>query len=198
MTGWLLISALLLTSELAIAESPLATPSPSHSPRLKPFKERLAAAETVQVQTNILGVKLDTSLDEAHRKLDSLGDSSKPSLEATKDAERDENERKVLWQLTKSDFSSVLVKTDDKERITYIAGFLRPGKEIPFTQIGQTEKAPILTDRTVAWDVVRPGQPLIRVVARGEKGKANSILVFVVKRPSIQQWPKEKAETSAE
>jgi len=38
----------------------------------------------------------------------------------------------------------------------------------------------MLTDRTVAWDVVRQGQPLIRVVARGENRKATSITFFVV------------------
>ena len=189
--SWLLVSLLFLlggaASELAIAEpsSASVSASPSNSPKLAPFRERLAAAQTVQVKTSILGLELNSSLEEAHRKLDSLGDLSKPSIEAAEEAEHYEKERKVLWQLAKSDFSSVLVKTDEKERIIYIAGFLRPGKEVPFTQVGQTEKAPILTDRTVAWDVVRPGQPLVRVVARGEKRKANSIIVFVVKKPPI-------------
>ena len=189
--SWLLVSLLFLlggaASDLAIAEpsSASVSASPSNSPKLAPFRERLAAAQTVQVKTSILGLELNSSLEEAHRKLDSLGDLSKPSIEAAEEAEHYEKERKVLWQLAKSDFSSVLVKTDEKERIIYIAGFLRPGKEVPFTQVGQTEKAPILTDRTVAWDVVRPGQPLVRVVARGEKRKANSIIVFVVKKPPI-------------
>ena len=189
--SWLLVSLLLLlggaASELAIAEpsSASVSASPSNSPKLAPFRERLVAAQTVQVKTSILGLELNSSLEEAHRKLDSLGDLSKPSIEAAEEAEHYEKERKVLWQLAKSDFSSVLVKTDEKERIIYIAGFLRPGKEVPFTQVGQTEKAPILTDRTVAWDVVRTGQPLVRVVARGEKRKANSIIVFVVKKPPI-------------
>jgi hypothetical protein len=165
----------------AIAE-PSPSPSPSKSPRLASFKERLAAAETVKVKTSILGLELDSSLEKAHETLDPLTDPAKPSVEAAEEAEHEEKEHKVLWQLTKSEFSSVLLKTDDKERVTYITGFLRPGKEIPFGEIGQTEKAPILTDRTVAWDVVRPNQPLIRVVARGEKRKAASITIFIVKR----------------
>jgi hypothetical protein len=165
----------------AVAE-PSPSASPSRSPRLASFKERLAAAETVKVETSILGLELDSSLEKAHEKLDPLGDPSKPLIEAAGEAEHDEKERKVLWHLAKSEFSSVLVKTDDTERITYIAGFLRPGKEISFAEIGQTDKAPIRTDRTVAWDVVRPNQPLIRVVARGEKRKATSITIFIVKR----------------
>jgi hypothetical protein len=93
------------------------------------------------------------------------------------------NEHKVFWQLAKSDFSSVLVKIDDKERITYILGSLRSGKEVPFDKIGELEKAPLLTDKVVGWDVVRPDKSLLRVVARGAERKASSITVFIVKRP---------------
>ena len=94
-----------------------------------------------------------------------------------------EGERKVSWQLAKTDYGSIFVKADEKERITYIAAYLRPGKEMPFDKIGQLEKAPVLTDRVVAWDVVRPNRPLIRIVARGSERKANSITMFIVKRP---------------
>ncbi len=176
---------ILLLLVTAGSEPAMAEPSPSAptaSSKLRSFKERLAAAESVKVKTNILGLELDSSLEKAHEKLDSLGNPARPSVEAAKEAKHDEEERKVLWRLAKSDFSSVLVKADDKERITYITGFLRPGKEVPFDKIGQTEKAPILSDRSVAWDVVRPNQPLIRVVARGEKRKATSITIFIVKR----------------
>jgi hypothetical protein len=80
-------------------------------------------------------------------------------------------------------YGSVFVKAHKKERITYIAAYLRPGKEMPFDKIGQLEKAPVLTGRVVAWDVVRPNRSLIRVVARGSERKANSITIFIVKRP---------------
>jgi len=159
-------------------------PSPSERPKLAPFEERLAAAESVKVQTVILGIELDSTLESAHSKLDSLGKPSATSLDgADAAAGRTEDERKVSWQLAKTDYGSVFVKADEKERITYIAASLRPGKEIPFDKIGQLEKAPVLTDRVVAWDVVRPNRPLIRVVARGSERKANSITMFIVKRP---------------
>ena len=159
-------------------------PSPSERPKLAPFEERLAAAESVKVQTVILGIELDSTLESAHSKLDSLGKPSATSLDGADEAAgRTEEERKVSWQLAKTDYGSVFVKADEKERITYIAASLRPGKEIPFDKIGQLEKAPVLTDRVVAWDVVRPNRPLIRVVARGSERKANSITMFIVKRP---------------
>jgi len=171
----------------APAPSSSASPSPSKDPKLAPFKERLAAAQSVKVQTAILGIELDSTLENAHSMLDSLGHpSARPLDRADEAAGRTEDEQKVSWQLAKTDYVSVFVKADEKGRITCIAAFLRPGKEMPFDKIGQLEKAPVLTDRVVAWDVVRPNRPLIRVVARGSERKANSITMFIVKRPRAE------------
>jgi hypothetical protein len=168
----------------ASTPSSAASPSPPKPPKLAPFKERLAAAQSVKVQTAILGIELDSTLESVHSKLDSLGDPTARSVaEGDEVAKRSEGEHKVSWQLAKTDYGSVFVKADKKERITYIAAYLRPGKEMPFDKIGQLEKAPVLTDRVVAWDVVRPNRPLIRIVARGSERKANSISMFIVKRP---------------
>jgi hypothetical protein len=161
-----------------------ASPFLSEPPKLAPFKERLAAAQSVKVQTAILGIELDSTLESAHSKLDSLGQAmTRPVDDGDEVAKRSEGEHKASWQLAKTDYGSVFVKADEKERITYIAAYLRAGKEMPFAKIGELEKAPVLTDRVVAWDVVRPNRPLIRVVARGSERKANSITMFIVKRP---------------
>jgi hypothetical protein len=163
---------------------PSASPSPSKRPKLAPFKERLAAAQSVEVQTAILGIELDSTLESAHSKLDSLGQSTARPVEGSDEAaSQTEGEHTVSWQLAKTDYGSVVVKADEKGRLTYVAAYLRPGKEMPFEKIGQLEKAPVLTDRMAAWDVVRPNRPLIRVVARGSERKANSITMFIVKRP---------------
>ena len=164
--------------------SSAASPSMSAPSKLAPFKERLAAAQSVKVQTAILGIELDSTVESAHSKLDSLGQlTARPVDEVSEAAERSEGDRKVSWQLEKTDYRSVFVKADEKGRITYIAAYLRPGKEMPFDKVGQLEKAPVLTDRVVAWDVVRPNRKLIRVVARGSERKANFITMFIVKRP---------------
>ena len=141
-----------------------ASPSLSKPPKLAPFKERLGAARSVKVQTAILGIELDSTLESAHSKLDSLGQPSVRPLDGAEEAARQtEGEHKVSWQLAKTDYGSVFVK--------------------PIEKIGQLEKAPVLTDPVVAWDVVRPNRLLIRVVARGSERKANSITMFIVKRP---------------
>ena len=167
---------------LASAPSSTISASPSSPPKLAPFKERLAAAKSVKVETAILGIELQSSLESAHAKLDPLGSFITPT-DAGNEVDKGEGEHRALWQLMKSDYASVFIKADKKERITFIAAYLRPGKEMPFEKIGQIEMAPVLTDRFVAWDVVRSNRPLIRVVARGSQRKANSITIFIVKRP---------------
>jgi hypothetical protein len=183
-THFSLLSATFIAGWLTLtATGQTPSPSPTRSLKLAPYKERLAAAKSVKVETALLGIELGSPLEAARAKLDPLRDSTKRVLEA--ETEAGESEHKVVWQLAKTDFASVYLKTDNKERITYIEGTLRGGKEIPFDKIGQLEKAPIHSDTLVAWDVVRSGRRLLRVVARGTKGKANSITIFVVKRPTI-------------
>jgi hypothetical protein len=159
-------------------------PSPSVNPgasSLATFEKRLAAAKSVKVRQDILGIKLDTALATARQHLDPLAaPDGRPPEEQPAETEA---EGKLLWKLSSSDYSSVLLKPDREDQITYILGLLRPGKEIPFEKIGEVAKAPIATDKVVAWDVVRPDRSLIRVVARGAGGKANSITIFLVKRP---------------
>src|SRR5207253_796148 len=137
---------------------------------------RLANAASVKVTMSILGIELGATLEQAHAKLDKLSDSAHQPK--TKEAGKgEEAEHKVLWQLAKSDYAQIYVKADEKERITYISAFLRPGKEIPFDKIGETKKAPIQDAHAIAWDVVRPKRPLSRVVAQGADHKANTILI---------------------
>jgi hypothetical protein len=177
--GAAFIAGLLVLTATGQTPSPSATPSP----RLAPYKERLAAAKSVKVETNLLGIELDSLLETARARLDPLCEPAHRPLQA--ESKSDEGEHKVVWQLVRTDFASVYLKADHKGRITYIGGTLRAGKEIPFDKIGQVEMAPIRSDNVVAWDVVKPGRKLVRVVARGAKGKATSITLFVVKRPTI-------------
>jgi hypothetical protein len=169
------------------AEEKPATPAPTPTEaapaerRLASFAERLATAKSVKVQTDILGIEIDSSLESAREKLEPLTDrAGRPKEEEDKADE--EGERKLLWKLNRSDYESIFLKADAKERVTYLLATLRPGKQIPFEQIGEVAKAPVHNNNVVAWDVVREHRPLIRVVARGSGGKADSITIFLVRR----------------
>jgi hypothetical protein len=166
----------------AQTRSPAESKSPLPSYSLAPYENRLATAQSVKVTISILGLELGSTLEQAHAKLDKLSDPAHLPKE-----EQEGPERKILWQLARTDYSAVFVKSDERKRITYINAFLRPGKEIPFEKIGDTKKAPLQDVNTIAWDVLRPKRPLFRVVAKGADRKANNIAIFVVKRPSLER-----------
>jgi len=156
--------------------SPTQSPAPVPTYSLAPYEQRLAAAQSVKVMTSILGLDLESTLEQAHAKLDKLSDPKHPPKE-----EKEGSESKVLWQMADTDYSAIFVKADD-EKITYINAIVRPGKEIPFDKIGEAKKAPAQDANTIAWDVLRPNRPLFRLVANGANRKASSLTLFIVKR----------------
>jgi hypothetical protein len=183
-------------------------PAKSAEPNtLAPLEVREKNAMTVKVLSSVLGVHLGMSVKEAHAKLDRLSDPAHPPKEEAeeeegggnadikegKESEPENIPRKILWQLKTTDYYAIFVKSGEKGRLIYIQALLRPGKEIPFTKLGELKKAPIHDSRTVAWDVLRPKQPLFRVVGNGNDEKASAVTIFVVKRPDL---PEERDERS--
>jgi hypothetical protein len=148
---------------------------------------RLANARTVEVLTSILGIELGATVDSAHLKLDQL--CAVPAKEESEEVGKEggDGERRVLWQFAETDYKALFIKADSEEHITSITALLRPGHEQPFDKIGDLNKAPIISESEVAWDVIRPDHPLFRVVGRGAKKKADTILIFVVKRPQLEK-----------
>jgi hypothetical protein len=157
------------------------------SAALAPFEVRLANAKSVKVMESVLGVNLGTKIERAHQLLDRLSAADHPPKEEGGDKEAESNqereEHKVLWQLAATDFSAVFVKANEHDAIVYMQAIVRPGKEIPFARIGELKKAPVHNSALTAWDVVRPKQPLFRVVAQGSDEKAKTVTWFLVKRP---------------
>jgi len=156
-----------------------ATDSKESSPGSS-LEERRAVAKSVKVITGILGVELGSEVKKAHQKLDLLADPVHPTKNRP-DREEGSVEYKILWQFKETDYSSIYIKADRDGRIEYIAGFLRPGRELPFEKIGEVTKAPIHNGTTAVWDVLRPKRRPMRVVATGQGGRASVIKLFVVK-----------------
>ncbi len=162
-------------------------PSPSPSPELKAnagasFSQRLAAAKSAKVRDSILGIELGMEMDEVASKLDKVSDPRQSRKKEKEEPDEREEQHKALWQLVGTDYSAVLLTSDKHERVISIDGYLRPGKEIAFSEIGRLTEAPVQTEQMMAWDVLRPNHPLFRVVARGDKGKARRITIGVVER----------------
>jgi hypothetical protein len=194
----------LFGAEPKSSRSPAASAEPN---KLAPFEVREKNAMTVKVLSSVLGVHLGMSVKEAHAKLDRLSDPAHPPKEEAeeeesggstdvnkeKESEAENIPRKILWQLKTTDYYAIFVKSGEKGRLIYVQALLRPGKEIPFNKLGELKKAPIHDSRTVAWDVLRPKQPLFRVVGNGNDEKASAVTIFVVKRPDL---PEERDERS--
>jgi hypothetical protein len=168
----------------------MTTTAPSVSPGLASYEVRLANAKSVKVMQPVLGLELGMTVERAHQLLDKLSDPEHPPKEEGAPEEDDakpererEDEHKVLWQLKGTNYSAVLIKADPHDVIAYIQAVIRPGKEIAFADIGELKKAPVQNAGTTAWDVIRPKQPLFRVVARGSDSKASTITWFKVQRP---------------
>jgi hypothetical protein len=195
-----LTSGALLGGEMAAPQSPspstkplrpaddgaTATPTPSASPALVPYEVRLANAKSVKVMKPVFGLELGMTVERAHHLLDRLSAREHPPKEEGGPEEGNaehEDEHKVLWQLAGTDYSAVFIKADPHDVVAYIQAIVRPGKEIPFQKIGELNKAPVQNATTIAWDVIRPKQPLYRVLARGSDSKANTISWFKVQRP---------------
>ncbi|HEU4595792.1 MAG TPA: hypothetical protein VFS10_11680 [Pyrinomonadaceae bacterium] len=131
-----------------------------------------------KVLDSILGVRIGSSLEEAHAKLKDLGT---VGGRATR-----EGGRKEAWTLKGGEFTSIAYKTDASGRVVWLTGFVRPGKEIPFSQLGDLARANGKDETEAAWTVEAPGGGGYRLVAKGPKGKARVVYLLSLEAPPVR------------
>lgn len=130
-----------------------------------------------KVADSILGVRIGSSLEEAHAKLKDLGT---VGGRATRDGGR-----KEAWTLKGGEFTSVAYRTDAAGRVVWLTGFVRPGKEIPFSQLGDLARATGKDDTEAAWTVETPGGGY-RLVAKGPNGRARVVYLLSLAAPPVR------------
>ena len=137
------------------------------------------AAQTggAKVIDSILGVRIGSSLEEAHAKLKDLGT---VGGRATR-----EGGRKEAWTMKGGDFTSVAYKTDGAGRVVWLTGFVRPGKEIPFARLGDLARATGKDANEAAWTVETP-EGGYRLVAKGPNGKARVVYLLSLSAPPVK------------
>ena len=136
-----------------------------------------AQAGGAKVLDSIHGVRIGSSLEEAHAKLKDLGT---VGGRATR-----EGGRKEAWTMKGGDFTSVAYKTDAAGRVVWLTGFVRPGKEIPFAQLGELARATGKDETQAAWTVETP-EGGYRLVAKGPNGKARVVYLLSLAAPPIR------------
>jgi hypothetical protein len=140
---------------------------------------------------SILGVGIGTTLDDAHEKLDRLRTRKARGARDASEDEREEQEqereggRKEAWALKATDYITIALKVDRGGRVVWITGFVRPGKEIPFANLGNLTSANAVTDSRAIWNVTTPSGGY-RVIAKGQKGKAYVISLISLTTSAVQ------------
>ncbi|MGB8509148.1 MAG: hypothetical protein WCD76_12245 [Pyrinomonadaceae bacterium] len=123
--------------------------------------------KTRESRTSVLGIRLESSIEDVHRRLKSL---CTIGGRDTRDGGRREG-----CTLTKTEFSSVAYQTDKEGRVRWVTGFVRPGKEIPFSKLGDLARASYKNDSQVIWNIETGGGESYRLMAKGPGGKARVV-----------------------
>jgi hypothetical protein len=133
-----------------------------------------------RVSDSILGVRIGTSLEEARKKIERLSIASEQSSD--EDEEREEGGTKRCWRLKGTNYTSVALKTNQKGRVVWVTGFVRPSKELLFSELGDTSRALRATDSQAIWNVETPNGGY-RLVAKGQNGRARVIYLLSLATP---------------
>lgn len=148
--------------------------------------------ERARVPDSILGVGIGSTLDQAHAKLDRLRirkarNAHKEREEEAREAQEQEREggRKEAWALRATNYATVALQVDREGHVVWITGFVRPGKEIPFAELGNLASATVVTDKRAVWNVTTPGGGY-RVIAKGETGRARVISILSLASPPVE------------
>ena len=134
----------------------------------------LLSAQTpspVPTAESILGVRIGATLDEARAQLERLGT---PAGRDTRDGGR-----KEAWTLDGTEYGSVAIKTDGRGRVVWVTGFVRLGREIPFSGFGDLSRAISPSGSRAVWDV-RDRRNDYRLILRGTDGKAQVVTLLAL------------------
>jgi len=137
-------------------------------------------ASRSRVSDSILCVRIGTSLEEARKKLEPLSIASDRSSD--EDEDKEEGGTKRVWRLKGTKYTSLALKTNQKGRVVWVTGFVRPSEELLFSELGDTSRAVRSTDSQAIWNVATPNGGY-RLVAKGQNGRARVIYLLSLATP---------------
>jgi hypothetical protein len=134
-------------------------------------------SKEARVINSLLGVSIGSTLEETRARLSSLGSGGGRD---TRDGGR-----KEAWTLKGTEYATLAFKTDGKGKVVWVSAFARPGKEIPFSKLGDLSKAARAAESQAIWNVETP-QGGYRLVAKGVQGKASVVYLLTLAFPEMQ------------
>jgi hypothetical protein len=141
-----------------------------------------AHAETHELPRQILGIQLNITKDEAHKRLEKVGSFVR------------EEEGQEVWQVRDESFSHLIVGFDKEEKVRYVTAVAREDKEakrMEYTKIGDLKKArqagdPKIKNFNYQWDVPAGKEhPHMLVLAIGRDPRF--LTTFSLKNPDAQK-----------
>lgn len=124
-----------------------------------------AGAYAQEVQRQVLGIHFKLAKEDVHKRLKEIGSFV-----------RAERKRQEIWQVRDASFSHLIVAFDKNAKLRFVTAVSREdadAKRVPYTQIGNVEKArqagdPSINNFNYEWDLPSlDGHPHLLVIARG-------------------------------
>jgi hypothetical protein len=141
-----------------------------------------ASAEAHELPRTILGIQLNITKDEAHKRLEKIGNFVR------------EEEHQEVWQVRDESFSHLIVGFDKDEKVRYVTAVAREdkgAKRVEYEKIGDLKKArqagdPKVKNFNYQWDVpATKEQSHMLVLAAGRDPKF--LTTFSLKNPNAQK-----------
>ena len=163
-------------SALAAAEATKAKPgaSPQASTARRAGGQKTPAKSPPRVARDLLGISIGDRETDVLPKLDAIG-------KRLTSLRRDGGRRHTI-ALHETPFTYVIVITNAPGEVRRMSGFVRPGQEIPFETLGDTEAASGTGPASMFWDMLQeePDRKY-RLVAKGNERKAQ--VIFLIGAP---------------
>ncbi|MCA1610715.1 MAG: hypothetical protein LC780_07625 [Acidobacteria bacterium] len=128
----------------------------------------------------IQGIRPGSDFDEVKTVLAPFG----PTSRSPEREEEREEKRRGVWSLARGDYETIVVESDEDGRVSGVTGFVRKGREIPFTRLGSRAAAARWMDSAAIWNVPmsRGGYKLI---AKGPEGRARVVTLLWLAAPAV-------------
>ena len=119
----------------------------------------------------ILGIRIGSDIEDVRSRLDRL------AIDVPREREEEREGRKEAWLLRGTEYKSIALQTNPAGKVVWVTGFVRPGREIPFSRLGKPARAIRYTENEAIWNV-RGASGAYRLVAKGQNRKASVIYLL--------------------
>jgi len=139
-----------------------------------PSQAQTATCDAIQ------GIRAGSDFDEVKTVLAPFG----PTARSPEKEEEREEKRRGVWSLARGDYETIVVESDEDGKVVGVSGFVRKGREIPFTRLGSQASAARWTDSAAIWTVAT-SKGGYRLIAKGPERRARVVTLLSLAVPAV-------------